>query len=249
MNSFWRGLLDIFYPPRCQVCFGFSSEPLCPRCRGRIAFIKPPVCRLCGLPLDPAAKGPDQCPDCRFVRRSPINWARSPGIYQGPLQRAILSLKFAGRRALCRPLADLLAAAVQNGLCPDDSFDFACPVPLHPRRRKERGFNQSELLARYFCEKTGLTLNSSALLRIRFTVPQVMLPPEHRRKNVHGAFSLSPGAEVKGKKVLLIDDIYTTGSTLKECAWVLRRGGAAAVSVLTLARPRPPWMTSPQPEE
>jgi ComF family protein len=199
--------------------------------------------------LDPQAKGPEVCLDCRRLQRHAITWARAAGIYQGPLQRAIVGLKFAGKRSLAIPLAGLLAGTMQNGLCKDLSFDFACPVPLHPERLKERGFNQSELIARYFCERTGIILNTALLQRIRPTIPQVLLPPEHRSRNVRGAFDLSPDAKAAGARVLLIDDVYTTGSTLRECARVLRRGGGAAVCVLTIARPRPPWMPPDQPEE
>ncbi len=243
MNPFCRGLLDLFYPPRCQVCRRFAQEPLCPDCRAQIAFINPPVCRRCGIPLDPQAQGPEECLDCRKAQRQPITWARSMGLYEGSLRRAILAFKFLGRRALALPLADMLAS---EGL--DEAFDLACPVPLHPQRQRERGFNQSELLARYFCEKTGVSLRDGLLQRIRPTIPQVVLPAEHRAKNVRGAFSVSPQANIQGARILLIDDLYTTGSTLKECARVLQKGGAAAVCVLTLARPRPSWMPPRPPE-
>ncbi len=250
MHPFWRSLLDFFYPPRCQICYKFSPEPFCAQCRDKITLINPPVCARCGAPLDPLAKGPDLCSDCLPLSRFPITWARAAGIYQGPLQRAIVGMKFAGRRSLAVPLADLLVESMKNGLYSGHAaFDFACPVPLHPQRLQERGFNQSELIARYFCEKIGLYLDTTPLERTRPTLPQVLLPPEQRLKNVRGAFDLSPDADVQGKQVLLIDDLYTTGSTLKECARVLRRGGAAEVYVLTLARPRPPWMTPDRREE
>ena len=245
-NSFFRSLLDLLYPPRCQVCHRFSPEPFCPECRNSVVLVQPPFCRSCGAPFDPLAKGPQECADCRTLRRSPIAWARAAGIYQGSLQRAILELKFAGRRSLARPLAALLAELAQSDRCESRAFDAVCPVPLHPLRRKERGFNQSELIARFFCQQVGLTLDTGLLQRTRPTVPQVMLAPEQRRRNVRGAFALSPQAEVTGKRLLLVDDVFTTGSTLRECAKVLRRAGAAQVCVLTVARPRPAWMLPPK---
>jgi ComF family protein len=111
--------------------------------------------------------------------------------------------------------------------------DLLVPVPLHPRRLKARGFNQSWLLARGF---KGAALGREVLTRVRYTVPQVGLKPKERRANVRAAFSVSHPEEVQGKNVLLIDDLYTTGSTVKECALALRRAGAARVEVLTVAR-------------
>jgi len=243
MHWLLRGVLDIFYPPRCQICRRFTPAPLCPHCLGQITLIQPPVCHHCGVPLDPLAKGPDKCLECLHSLSSPITWARSAGLYEGPLRQAILAFKFLGRRALTVPLADLLVGLLKNGLHGvHAAFDLACPVPLHPQRQKERGFNQSELIARYFCQQTGIRLETGLLQRTRPTIPQVMLPPGQRARNVRGAFSLSPQASAKGARILLIDDLYTTGSTLKECARVLRKGAAAEVYVITLARPRPSWM-------
>jgi ComF family protein len=153
-----------------------------------------------------------------------------------------LNFKFAGRRVLAEPLAELLAETYRDGLCPEENFDLVSPVPLHPQRQKERGFNQSELLAEDFCQTTGLALAKDLLQRVRPTIPQVMLPRQERTKNVRGAFAVSDKVGVNGKDILLIDDIATTGATLKECAKILHKAGAEKVCVLTLARPRPPWM-------
>jgi len=242
MNLLFRGLLDLIYPPRCQVCRRFDPRPFCQSCWESIELIQPPVCRQCGAPLDPSATGPQECNDCRARQKSAIAWARSAGLYDGTLQRAILNLKYTGCRALAIPLAGLLVEAVRNLEDGQDSFDAVCPVPLHPQRQKERGFNQSELLAKYLCETAGLKMDKTIIQRIRPTLPQVMLPPKERGRNVRGAFALAPAADVAAKRILLIDDIHTTGSTLQECARVLQKGGAAAVCVLTLARPKPAWM-------
>jgi len=160
------------------------------------------------------------------------------------LQQAILNFKFAGRRVLAAPLAGLLAETYGNGLCPKEDFDLISPVPLHPQRQKERGFNQSELLAEYFCQTIGLALAKDLLQRVRPTIPQVMLPRPQRAKNVRGAFAVSDDLPIAGKNILLIDDIATTGATLKECARILQKAGAEKICVLTLARPRPNWMMS-----
>jgi|WetSurMetagenome_2_1015567.scaffolds.fasta_scaffold103968_2 ComF family protein len=242
MYWFFRHLLDCLYPPRCQVCKQFAEEAFCAACREQVVRIKPPICRNCGLPLDPQATGPELCPDCREAP-SPITWARAAGIYQGTLQQAILNFKFSGRRVLAKPLAGLLAETYGDGLCPKETFDAVGPVPLHPQRRKERGYNQSELLAEYFCRATGLELAKDLLQRVRPTLPQVMLPRPERAKNVRGAFAVRDKSAVTGKAILLIDDIATTGATIEECARVLTKAGAEKVCLLTVARPRPPWMT------
>jgi competence protein ComFC len=243
MYAFARAALDLFFPPRCQVCRRFAPVPICLDCQTDLRLIQPPLCEHCGLPLDPKAAGPALCRDCLAEKRSPIAWARAAGLYEGALRKAILALKFQGRRSLAPELAQMLVAAVQNdALAAAAPPDLVCPVPLHPSRQAERGFNQSALLAHYFCERTGNELDCNLLFRTRPTIPQVALPRPERGRNVRGAFAVSEGKEIKGAKVLLIDDIYTTGSTLEECAHVLRRGGAADVYVLTLARPRPEWM-------
>ena len=242
MHWLFRHLLDCVYPPRCQVCKQFSEEAFCAACREQIIPIKPPICRSCGLPLDPQATGPELCYECRKTA-SPITWARAAGIYEGTLQQAILNFKFAGRRVLAKPLAELLAATYGDGLCPKESFDFVSPVPLHSERLKERGFNQSELLAEYFCQAVGKVITKDLLQRVRPTLPQVLLPRQERAKNVRGAFAANREI-VTGKSILLIDDISTTGATLKECAKILQKAGAEKVCVLTLARPRPPWQVA-----
>jgi ComF family protein len=242
MHWFIHHLLDCFYPPRCQVCKQFSEEPFCISCREQVVRIKPPICQSCGLALDPQATGPELCYDCRKTP-SPITWARAAGIYEGTLKEAILNFKFSGRRTLAQPLAGLLAETYGNGMCPKEEFNLVSPVPLHPQRQNERGFNQSESLAEYFCQATGLALIKDLLQRVRPTIPQVMLPRQERAKNVRGAFAVSGEVEVSGKDILLIDDIATTGATLKECARILHKAGAEKVCVLTVARPRPPWQT------
>jgi ComF family protein len=238
MHPFWHGILDLLYPPRCQVCRCFNPQPFCTACLESIELIQPPMCRRCGTPFDPQATGPDECSDCRRDVSSPIAWSRSAGLYDGSLRKAILALKFLGRRSLAPALADLLASALPH----DATIDVVCPVPLHLHRLSERGFNQSELLAQYFCEQASLPHDPHFLYRARPTIPQVALPRQERGRNVRGAFALSDGKLAKDLHVLLIDDIHTTGSTLRECARILRKAGAAEVYVLTVARPRPAWM-------
>jgi ComF family protein len=138
------------------------------------------------------------------------------------------------------PLAKPLAAYLVRALPVDEHFDMIVPVPLHWRKRWRRGFNQSELLAREVSKRRGVPLGK-ALMRVRPTDVQAGLAMAGRRRNVTGAFAARPGADLKGKRVLLIDDVMTTGATASACAAALKRGGASSVSLLTLARVDRRW--------
>jgi len=161
------------------------------------------------------------------------------------LVEAIRRFKYHCQMALWRPLGEIMLAAVND---PESSLDIKavdviCAVPLHESRERERGFNQSELLAEVVAEATGKPLKR-LLIRTRPTLPQVDLPARSRAANVRGAFAADLHEVIDGQAVLLIDDLFTTGATMTECARTLRRVGAAEVLVLTLARPLPRWRTA-----
>jgi len=235
-----RALLDLLFPARCQSCGRFGPELLCADCRSALRPISPPFCLRCGLPFDPLAKGGELCAGCRGRSRWPYRWARSAAYYQGPLREAIINFKFHRRRVLAGPLAELMLAAVerwQAAWLPEsepDHWEVLCPVPLHPWREQARGFNQCELLCRRLGEAWGLPVEK-LLVRSRETQPQVDLPGEARRGNVRGAFVPASEGRVQGRSILVVDDLWTTGSTLVECARALR--GAEAVYLFSLARP------------
>jgi ComF family protein len=179
------------------------------------------------------------CGDCQ-ADPPPFTRARAAVIYEGPLvdavqQRPVLTaithFKFSRQLAFLPVMQHWL----QHPLCLElvAAADLLAPVPLHPKRIKNRGFNQSLLLAQAF---PGAAVAREALIRTRHTPPQVGLNPKERQDNVKGAFAVTDPARVKGQSVLLIDDLYTTGSTVKECARVLRKAGASRVEVLTVAR-------------
>jgi ComF family protein len=151
------------------------------------------------------------------------------------VREAVHALKFGGKTALARPLGDLMAEAGATML-PRGAVDCLAPVPLHPSREAERGFNQSVLLANRVGRRWGVSVELRALRRRRPTLPQTDLDAAGRRANVRGAFTLSRAAAVDGRHVLLIDDVFTTGATVAECARVLVEAGASAVGVLTVAR-------------
>lgn len=244
--SAWRewltGLVDLAFPPFCPACRSRLGpgrrDPLCGTCWAALERITAPVCRLCGIPFarfTPADPDPGHlCAACRR-RRPSFTYARSAARYGDVMREAIHAFKFGRRRALAAPLGDLLAEAGVPSL-PAVAVDLLIPVPLHPRRERERGFNQSALLARRLGRRWARPVATDVLARRVATSPQTELAAEERRRNVRGAFALARPAAVAGRHVLLIDDIMTTGATAAECAACLRRGGAASVGVLTVAR-------------
>jgi ComF family protein len=169
-----------------------------------------------------------------------VHRARSFGRHEGPLRAAVNALKFGGRQRLARPLGQLLASLVTNpnyaGAWDVGPPAHIVPVPLHPARRTLRGFDQAELLAEEVSSASAVPLRKGFLLRVRDTPPQITLAAAVRVQNVRGAFALRHPLPSKGQRVLLIDDVYTTGATLEECARVLHRGGAAEVCAITLTR-------------
>ncbi len=241
MHTFWRGILDLLYPPRCEACGRLRRELICDGCWAEIDWIRPPVCEICGAPFDPRAQAGPRCAECRGRRRA-FAVARSAGYYSGPLVEAIRRFKYDCQMALWRPLGRLMVEALEDGAGAVDpeTVDVVCAVPLHESRLRERGFNQSELIAEIVAERIEKPLKR-LLRRMRPTLPQVDLPAESRAANVRGAFEADLHEVIEGKTVLVIDDLFTTGATMIECARALRRAGAQEVRVLTLARPMPRW--------
>jgi ComF family protein len=170
------------------------------------------------------------CDACRSGLRG-FDRAASFGFYEGPLRGLIHLFKYSGMKPLARPLAAFLERAIPV----DQAFDAVVAVPLHWRKRWDRGFNQAELLAKRVARRRGVPL-LNALKRKRATEVQATLASAGRRRNVAGAFSIRSKADVKGKRILLIDDVMTTGATAGACASVLKRAGAKSVSLVTLAR-------------
>jgi ComF family protein len=240
---FGASLLEFFLPRMCLFCGVPVGETavvaVCPECEAQIFWVASPLCTCCGRVFADRDGADRVCGDCQ-TEPPPFTRARAAVIYEGPsvdalktrpVLMAITGFKFSRQLAflpvmqhwLRQPLClELVAAA-----------DLLAPVPLHPKRIKHRGFNQSLLLAQAF---PGAPVAREALVRTRHTAPQVGLSPKERQDNVKGAFAVTEPARVKGKSVLIIDDLYTTGSTVKESARVLLKAGARRVEVLTVAR-------------
>lgn len=219
-------LLDLLFPPRCVNC-GALNTPFCARCLALIQLIPPPLCPRCGRHLDRRA---DLCPDCKAHPLS-IHRIRAVGWHEGALREAVHALKYQHRRELARPLGRLLADYLTRVPVP---FDIVTAVPLYPVRELERGYNQAELLARETARLTR-TPYLDALARTRATQDQVGLDGPARRANVQEAFTVVT-LQTAGKRVLVIDDVCTTGATLDSAAMTLLASGAAHVFGLTVTR-------------
>ena len=238
MKEILTGIADLVFPPRCITCDDLlerhDSLPFCPSCLDGIHFIRSPLCPRCGVPF-PVTEAEDHlCGDCLTAER-PYTVARSVGRYEETLLTAIHRFKYRGRTGIGEILGGIMADFA-GGIWDMAAFERIVPVPLHRRRLRERGFNQSVILARKISKRFDIPLDFTSLRREVFTPPQVGLGREARPANVHGAFAVKYPERIAGRRILLVDDVYTTGSTLAECARVLIRAQAEAVAVLTLAR-------------
>ena len=223
--------LDVLFPPVCAGC-GRVGTLLCAGCASRLLPIAGPICRCCGRSLagQPVQPG-SLCSQC-VQARPLLAQMRAPLRYAQPTSGLIHRLKYEGAFALGRALAAPLIAGWPEWPTPPD---LIVPIPLHPRRRRQRGYNQSELLARPLAEAVGVAFSAGALQRTRHTAPQVGLGPEARAANVQGAFSAAPD-EARGRVIVLVDDVLTTGATMTAAAAALLAAGAASVSAYCLAR-------------
>jgi ComF family protein len=244
-----NSIFSVLFPSDCRICgeplLNVSRLPVCPDCRARIHRIEGKVCSICSeRVLSPYAENDAEgrciCPECRRVER-PFSRAVAYGSYEGELRELIHLLKYNG----VRPAADVLGRLLAQAIAVLDS-EFAqeevvvIPVPLYKGKRRQRGFNQAELVAQAALKlrrKTeGLRPESDILFRTRETRSQIGLTSHQRRENLRGAFAVLCAEKVNGREVLLVDDVYTTGTTVSECSRVLRRAGAAHVWVATVAR-------------
>ena len=233
LTALFQFSADLIFPPTCAGC-GRAGAALCNACAqavapapsticshcGRMQFIAVPLCALCARESDP-----------------PLMWTRAAALHTHPLREAIHRFKYRNQPELAEPLSRYLVAIFQQPPWTDITYaiDGCVPVPLHPKRLAERGYNQAGLLTASFAHRVGLPMNESWLVRSRETTSQATLTADQRRQNIAGAFSAS--SAVKGKHILVIDDVTTTGATLTACAYALRDAGAAAVYGMALATP------------
>lgn len=235
---FLAALLDILFPPLCHVCRAPLQNPaelhLCAVCRERIVVIGSPLCPVCGMPFATENGIDHPCGTCLGTPR-PFVEARAAARFEGPLQDLIHRFKYGKKVHLSRPLG-LLTATMLDAFHSAVPADCIVPVPLHRKRLRERGFNQSQLIGQVLAKRWNIPQAVNNLRRIRWTEPQTGLSAAERVSNIRGAFAVASPEKFKDKSLLLVDDVYTTGSTIGECAKTLCRAGAREVRVVTVAR-------------
>jgi ComF family protein len=236
-------LLNFIYPPRCTACgdqFAINeSRRICEQCAGGIEHMTPPLCEVCGGPLESITSGIARCARCQGARphygiaRSIARYRSSaedePGSLPALIRRHKYGLDQSVAPALAEYLGDSLPVAASD-------YDLVVPVPLHWRRLWWRGFNQAALLAAEVARRMQLRLDSTSFVRTRRTPPQTARHHDDRIRNVRRAFFVKRPARIKGRRILLVDDVMTTGATVDECARTLIAAGASKVDVFTLAR-------------
>lgn len=233
-----KALLDILFPPLCHCCKVFIPDAgdlhLCPDCRAASPLIVSPYCTVCGLPFLTEGGIDHRCGGC-IEEPPPFAAARAAVLFDGPVRELVHRFKYGKKVQHSRPLA-LLAAQNLGEFVAANAADLIIPVPLHVKRLRQRGFNQAILLGKILSGKWRLPLCRNNLSRIRWTEPQINLTAAERKQNVRGAFAVKNAAAVKDRRIILVDDVYTTGSTVAECARALKKAGAEAVFVITVAR-------------
>jgi len=238
LKSILTGLADVIFPGRCVTC-GVVLGPdktlhFCHTCFSRINFIQSPLCNRCGIPFNSPDGGDHICGDC-LTSETYFSVARAVGRYETTILDAIHRFKYGGKIAIGEILGRLMADFAYPAFDIQE-YSLIIPAPLHPKRLRERGFNQSLILALAVSKRFSLALDFTTLKRRIHTKPQVSLGGKERKVNVQGAFEVSEEKKIRGKSIVLVDDVYTTGSTVNECARVLTKSKAAEVAVLTLAR-------------
>lgn len=228
--------------PDGRLFAGLMARHMCPECSAAFTPVAPPMCSTCGEMFASPATTDHVCGQCRRVPKY-FQTARSAGTYDKSLMTALQRLKYNGRTELAAPLGRLLRAAFVRWF-DGHTVDLIAPVPLYRKKQRQRGFNQAFLLIRNGRPSAANDRDcfprdricKSLLIRTRMTRSQTALTKPERLANVRGAFAISDSVDVAGKAILLVDDVYTTGATVNECARILMAGGAARVDVLTAAR-------------
>jgi ComF family protein len=238
LRQSWDALLNLVYPPVCQVCqserAGINDGYVGGECWSQVRFVTAPFCDRCGLPYDGSISNAFVCSNCADIKLH-FRFARSAVIANPLILQVVHRYKY--NRALYFEsfLADLLirqaAPSLQNA-----QWDLIVPVPLHPAKEREREFNQAERLAQCLSRATNIPVNDRLVRRVKPTQTQTQLNRAERAANVHDAFAPTDSAKLNGEKIILLDDVMTTGATTSACARVLRKAGAGDVCVWTVIR-------------
>jgi ComF family protein len=229
---------EVVFPPQCLGCseilYPVNGQIFCPACGDKIKYITGDICHICGTTFPDSPAQSHLCGDC-LENKTYFSYARAVFSYENFVLNAIHQFKF--KRNIS--VGEILASFMAGFSFPDIDFaDYSLmiPVPLHIKRLRERGFNQSLVLARAVGKKRQIPVNFSVLKRRRFTLTQTGSNREERKENIKGAFEVTDPKKIAGKNIILVDDVYTTGATMNECAKTLTKAGARKIAVLTLAR-------------
>jgi len=230
--------LGLFYPEVCALC---QDEPAAAeggfvgtKCRQFVQLVRPPFCQRCGLPFQGDLTTSFECNNCHDMELF-FTYARAAAVAKTVVLDAIHHFKYSRALWFENFLAGLLlgeAVPVLRG----QNWNFIVPVPLHPLKQREREFNQAEFLAGQLSRAARVPLNTKLLRRVKVTVTQTLLRRDQRAVNMRGAFAIRDGVKLNGEKIVLVDDVFTTGATTNDCARALRVAGAGEVCVWTVAR-------------
>ena len=238
IKALFNGLIDLIYPPHCFTCQNYippdsTNKELCLECIKKIKFNIPPFCLKCSRHLEQPVKHP-VCQSCRKIKPH-FDFAWCACLYSNELKQLIHQFKYSQKTQLKHLFISLMVNFIQTYSLDIQQFDLIMPISLHTTRLRERGFNQSEILARGIAFQFDLNFCNNNLIRFRHTKPQASLRQKERWTNIQGAFRIKHPGAVKGKNILIIDDLLTTGSTASEAACILKSAGVARVGILTLA--------------
>ncbi len=238
IKSWLKAAMAFIYPESCQLCEVERASAgdcfVCADCRSKVRFVEPPFCQRCGLPYEGAITTAFKCANCSDSELH-FRFARSAVIARGPTREIIHRYKY-NRALWFEPfLADVLIQQARREL-ELEHWDWIVPIPLHPTKEREREFNQAERLSVRLARATGIAMNKDLLRRVVSTRTQTLLSRQEREANVSRAFAMYRNLRLKGEKIVLIDDVFTTGATSSACARVLRVAGAGDVCVWTVAR-------------
>lgn len=225
--------MDLVFPRKCPLCSEIvipKDKKACTSCIEKLPFITEPRCKRCSKPV--TVQEQEYCYDCIKARHH-YESGFAVFLYQGNIKKSLMDYKFRGLKQYVDFYVEQLIIHLGEKLN-HLHFDFMIPVPLHNRKLRMRGFNQSELIAQGLSEYLQIPVRNDILLRTRFTTPQKTLDPKERLQNMIEAFDIRNSREVNNKKILIVDDIYTTGSTIDACSAILLKAGCAKVYFVTV---------------
>jgi ComF family protein len=231
--------LNLLYPPVCQLCQSQRAEPgdgfVCVKCWSQVRFIRSPFCERCGLPFEGDLTTNFVCTNCNELELF-FTSARSAVVAKSVVLEAVHRFKYSHALWFENFLAGLLVREAAPVLLAGARWNWIVPVPLHPVKLREREFNQATLLATHLARATKIPLNDKLLRRVNPTATQTLLSRDERATNMKNAFAVRNGNRLAGQRIVLVDDVFTTGATTNACAKALQVAGAAEVCVWTVAR-------------